>query len=68
MRHETGGTFHRFQRNVAGETIRHDDVGLPREDLVTFDESDIVQPARLEQRRRFLDRVMALRRFHADIQ
>ena len=38
--------FHRLQRHVAGETIGHDHVDVAREDVVAFDEADVVEPAR----------------------
>ncbi len=51
---QMGSAFHGLQRHIARETIGHNDVDVTREDVVSLDETNVVEPARTQQRMRRL--------------
>ena len=65
---QLGGAFHRLERNVAGETVRHDHVHLVRENIMPLDETHVVEPARAQQVVRGLHDLVALDLLFADVE
>ncbi len=60
--------FAGFERDVADESITHDDVRGASIDVVTFDESDVVNITGRQKPCRFLDTFVALDLFLADVE
>ncbi len=68
IRDQVSRAFHGLERHIAGETIGHNHVDVTREDVVSFDEADVVEPARAQQCMRCLHDLVALHVFFADVE
>src|SRR5271154_884483 len=60
--------FHRFQRNIAGESIGDHDIDLVGKNIMSFDEADVVDIHGAQQIVRDLDHIVALDLLLADVE